>query len=117
MGVAGPPYPFPLPAGRNVGIVTISGGVGVWLADACERHGLAVPELNDDIQNDLRAFIPDYGGVSNPVDITAQALELGGNIAAIERLYAAPEIDSVAVNAFMTSNRKDSLFTKAPGFT
>jgi len=92
----------PLPAGRNVGIVTISGGVGVWLADACERHGLAVPELDDHIQNDLRAFIPDYGGVSNPVDITAQALELGGNIAAIERLYAAPEIDSVAVNAFMT---------------
>ena len=92
----------PLPAGRNIGIVTISGGVGVWLADACERHGLAVPELDDDIQNDLRAFIPDYGGVSNPVDITAQALELGGNIAAIERIYDAPEIDSVAVNAFMT---------------
>lgn len=92
----------PLPAGRNVGIVAISGGVGVWLADACERHGLKVPELDGDVQNDLRAFIPDFGGVSNPVDITAQALEVGGNIGAIERLYASPQIDSLAVNAFMT---------------
>ena len=92
----------PLPAGRNVGIVAISGGAGVWLADACERHGLKVPELAADVKNDLGAFIPDYGGVSNPVDITAQALEQGGNIAAIERLYASPQIDSVAVNAFMT---------------
>ena len=92
----------PLPTGRNVGIVAISGGAGVWLADACERHGLKVPELDSDVQKDLRAFIPDYGGVSNPVDITAQALEMGGNIATIERLYAAPGIDSLAVNAFLT---------------
>jgi len=92
----------PLPVGRNVGIVTISGGVGVWLADACARRSLNVPELDADVQNDLSAFIPDYGGVSNPVDITAQALEVGGNIAAIDRLYATPEIHSIAVSAFMT---------------
>ncbi len=90
----------PLPKGRNVGIVTISGGVGVWLADACERRGLAVPELGGACQQDLRGFIPDYGGVSNPVDITAQALELGGNIRAIERLYVEPGIDSLAAVAF-----------------
>ncbi|MDA0230090.1 MAG: acetate--CoA ligase family protein [Proteobacteria bacterium] len=91
----------PLPKGRNVGIVTISGGVGVWLADACERQGLSVPELDTDVQTDLRSFIPDYGGVSNPVDITAQALEQGGNVAAIERLYDSPQIDSVIVAASM----------------
>jgi acyl-CoA synthetase (NDP forming) len=92
----------PLPMGRNVGIVAISGGAGVWLADACERHGLKVPELDGAVQKDLRGFIPDFGGVSNPVDITAQALDQGGNIATIERIYASPQIDSLAVNAFMT---------------
>jgi acyl-CoA synthetase (NDP forming) len=90
----------PLPEGRNVGIVTISGGVGVWLADACEKRGLGVPELGEAAQRDLRGFIPDYGGVSNPVDITAQALELGGNIRALERLYGEPGIDSLAAVAF-----------------
>lgn len=90
----------PLPKGRNIGIVTISGGVGVWLADACERRGLSVPELSNACQEELRGFIPNYGGVSNPVDITAQALELGGNIRAIERLYAEPGIDSVVAVAF-----------------
>ena len=49
------------------------------------------------MQNDLRAFIPDYGGVSNPVDITAQALEHGGNVGAIERLYASRQVDSLVV--------------------
>lgn len=48
----------PLPAGENVGIVTISGGVGVWLADICEAHGLKVPELKRDLQDDLRALFP-----------------------------------------------------------
>ena len=91
----------PLPTGANVGIVTISGGVGVWLADACEKHGLKVPELEAGLQGDLRAFIPDFGGVSNPVDITAQAIEQGGNIAAIELLYKSPQIDSLAVVASM----------------
>jgi len=91
----------PLPGGPNIGIVTISGGVGVWLADICETHGLKVPELRGELQDQLRGFIPDYGGVTNPVDITAQAMEQGGNIDAIELLYASPQIDAVAVVASM----------------
>ena len=92
----------PLPSGRNVGVVTISGGVGVWLADVCEKHGLKVPELESGLQEQLRAFIPDYGGVTNPVDITAQAMEQGGNIGAIELLYNSPQTDAVAVVASMS---------------
>ena len=91
----------PLPAGRDVGIVTISGGVGVWLADLCEKRGLQVPELESGVQDALRQFIPDYGGVSNPVDITAQAMEQGGNVGAIELLYNSPQTDAVAVVASM----------------
>ena len=104
----------PLPKGDNVGIVTISGGVGVWLSDVCAQHGMQVPELAEGVQDDLRRFIPDYGGVSNPVDITAQAMELGGNIGAIELMYGAPQIDSVAVvaslaEATMVVAEKDDL--------
>jgi acyl-CoA synthetase (NDP forming) len=34
-----------LPAGNRVAICTSSGGAGVWMADACVRAGLEVPEL------------------------------------------------------------------------
>jgi len=102
----------PLPKGNNIGIVTISGGVGVWLSDVCAQHGMQVPELADDVQDDLRRFIPDYGGVSNPVDITAQAIELGGNISAIELMYDSPQIDSVAV---VTSLAEETMVTAEKG--
>lgn len=95
----------PLVKGSNVGIVTISGGVGVWLADICEKYNLRVPELKKDLQDKLRYFIPDYGGASNPVDITAQALEQGGNLSAIKLLYNCNEINYIIVVAPMTETK------------
>ncbi len=91
--------------GSNVGIVTISGGVGVWLADICEKYNLQVPELKKELQDKLRYFIPDYGGASNPVDITAQALEQGGNLSAIKLLYNCNEINLIIVVAPMTETK------------
>ena len=83
--------------GRRIGIVSITGGGGVWLADACADRRLEVPPLDAERQKDLRKFVPDFGGIGNPVDITAQALELGGRCEAIDLLYDAPEIDAIAV--------------------
>src|SRR5215472_8589386 len=47
--------------GRRVGVVTTSGGAGIWMADACERHGLTVPELSAPTQAALRALMPPFG--------------------------------------------------------
>jgi len=60
------------PNGDRLGIVTISGGVGVQMADAAEDYGLSVPEMPADAQRELKALLP-YAAVRNPVDITAQA--------------------------------------------
>jgi len=64
----------PPPQGRGVALVTISGGAGVLLADRAEEVGLAVPALAPEIQAQLRRHLPDYAGVSNPVDTTATFL-------------------------------------------
>lgn len=62
----------PLPKGRRVGIVTTSGGAGVWMADACELAGLDVPLLDESTQQALSAYVPSFGSTVNPVDMTAQ---------------------------------------------
>jgi acetate---CoA ligase (ADP-forming) len=62
-----------LPRGNRLGIVTISGGAGVLMADAAEREGLAVPPMPEQVQRWLLESNP-LGAPRNPVDITAQAV-------------------------------------------
>ena len=60
-------------AGNRLGIVSVSGGAGIQLADAAERHGLTVPPMPADAQRAVLDLIP-YASAVNPVDCTAQAL-------------------------------------------
>jgi acyl-CoA synthetase (NDP forming) len=60
------------PAGRRLGLVTLSGGVGVQMADAAEDYGLEVTPMPEDAQRELKQLLP-YAAVRNPVDVTAQA--------------------------------------------
>jgi acetate---CoA ligase (ADP-forming) len=83
------------PAGRNVGIVTTSGGAGVWLADACEVAGLAVPELDAARQAELRLLMPSYGSPRNPVDVTAEIVNRAGVVKPLELVLSSPQIDMV----------------------
>jgi acyl-CoA synthetase (NDP forming) len=59
------------PAGRRLGIVTISGGAGVLMADAAQDRGLEVPALPPAVQAELKAVLP-FAAVRNPIDVTAQ---------------------------------------------
>ena len=56
--------------GKRMAIVTLSGALGAILADKFIGAGLEVPTLPADVQQALRNGIPDYGMVSNPVDVT-----------------------------------------------
>ena len=58
----------PLPAGRNVAILTNGGGPGILAADACEGDGLNVPPLPDGVRRELAGFLPAEAALSNPVD-------------------------------------------------
>ncbi len=59
------------PAGKRVGLITISGGGGVLMADAAEEHGLDIARMPDDAQAQLREIVP-FCAPRNPVDVTAQ---------------------------------------------
>ncbi len=62
-----------LPSGNRVAILTNAGGAGIIAADACERLGIEVPSLGEDIRERLRAFLPPEAGYGNPVDMIATA--------------------------------------------
>jgi acetate---CoA ligase (ADP-forming) len=61
------------PTGRRLGLVTISGGVGVLMADAAEDYGLNVAPMPEAAQASLTDLIP-FAAPRNPVDVTAQIL-------------------------------------------
>jgi acetyltransferase len=60
----------PRPAGRRVGILTGSGGIGAELSDLCSRSGLEVPELSAELRDGLASYLPGYAGLGNPIDTT-----------------------------------------------
>jgi len=63
----------PLPAGDRVAIVGNAGGLNVLAADAAEAAGLQVVELSAALQQQFADFAPHLAGVSNPVDLGADA--------------------------------------------
>ena len=60
-----------LPRGRKVGIVSVSGGAGVLMADAAIACGLELPELPIAAQAEIKQLIP-FSAPRNPIDSTAQ---------------------------------------------
>ncbi|MCZ9766407.1 acetate--CoA ligase family protein [Pseudomonas aeruginosa] len=63
----------PIPVG-GVAMMGESGAVKALVLDLCEELGLALPHVSDDNSPALRAALPDFVGVSNPLDLTAQGL-------------------------------------------
>ena len=61
----------PAPAGRRVGIVTISGGAGVLLADELEDRGLETPDFSKLTKEKLSSVLPVFIHPGNPLDHTA----------------------------------------------
>ncbi|WP_456386077.1 acetate--CoA ligase family protein [Profundibacter sp.] len=59
--------------GDRLGILTVSGGAGVLMADAAEAEGIAVPPMPDTAVQRLLERNP-FSAPYNPVDITAHAL-------------------------------------------
>jgi acyl-CoA synthetase (NDP forming) len=101
-----------LPAGKRMAICTSSGGAGVWMADACVRAGLDVPELDVPTRAAIDIHLPSYGTSQNPVDSTAQGVHKLG-YAAFARLAAqSPVIDGVIV--VVTARRSAFLLDDQP---
>ena len=80
-----------LPAGKRMAICTASGGAGVWMADACVRAGLEVPELDAATRAAIDVHLPSYGTSQNPINSTAQGVHKLGyaRLCAARRAVAA----------------------------
>ncbi len=61
------------PPNNKVGIVTVSGGVGVLMADDAASRGLDVEELPKATQAKFLELVP-FAGVRNPLDVTGQII-------------------------------------------
>jgi len=61
-----------LPKGRGMALVAPSGGICGVAADECHLAGLEVPELDAETQAVIRQYVPSFGAVRNPVDVTQQ---------------------------------------------
>src|SRR3954447_1331795 len=96
----------PLPKGDRVGVVTVSGGGGIWAADTVSAQGLQVPELPSPIQAEIRKLLPSYGAARNPIDVTAQGVHSGGLQKSIELLGASDDIDAILVVLSLSSDTR-----------
>jgi acetate---CoA ligase (ADP-forming) len=80
--------------GRNLAVVTISGGACDLAADAAEALGLHYPPFADATISRLRELLPDYATPQNPLDATGAAVAnapLFG--AALTTVAADPAVD------------------------
>ena len=62
-----------LPGNDRVAMITVSGGVGVLMADDADRRGLTVPPLPEAAQRRMRELVP-FAAPRNPIDVTGQVL-------------------------------------------
>lgn len=74
-----------LPKSARTGIITVSGGVGVIMADAAEDAGLELPPLPETTQERMKALVP-FAGTRNPLDVTAQFIN---DATLMETMYGA----------------------------
>ena len=93
----------PLPKGDRVAVVTVSGGAGIWGADAVALQGLQVPELSEPVQAEISKLMPSYGTARNPIDVTAQGVTSGGLQKSVDLLTVSDEVDAILVVLSLSS--------------
>jgi acyl-CoA synthetase (NDP forming) len=61
------------PVSRGTASVGASGGALIAATDAAEFHGVPTPQPPEDMREKLRPFVPEFGSLRNPCDLTAMA--------------------------------------------
>lgn len=70
------------PKARGVAVMGASGGGLIAATDAAEKHAVTMPQPNDATKERIRPFMPDFGALRNPCDLTAMVTRdnaLAGN--------------------------------------
>ena len=85
------------PAGNRVGVLTLSGGAGVLLADRCIENGLELPTLTEATREKLSKTLVSFASFANPVDATAHGYndDFASYGKAVRMVLDDPNIDQV----------------------
>jgi acetate---CoA ligase (ADP-forming) len=87
---------LPVPGGRRLAIMTLSGGEGVMATDACVMNGLEMAQLEGRTYNRLKAVFPPWEIPVNPLDGGAcLEFHLSDVATFLEALAAIPEDEQV----------------------
>lgn len=88
-----------LPKGNRVAIISGPGGPAVSSADACEKAGLQLAELNQNIKRKIQEILPEFGtSVKNPVDLSlAVAFDEALNHKAAEIVGSDENVDCLLI--------------------
>ena len=94
-----------LPAGRKVGVVTMSGANGTLAADAAADFGLVFPEFEKSTINFLKKLVPPDQILRNPVDI-GFGMTMGKDIRknSMQAVLDDPAVDSLLAIDLAVSN-------------
>lgn len=84
-----------LPQGKNIGIITNAGGLGVLATDAAVKHGLKLATLSEETTEKLSA-LPAAASRNNPVDVLGDALADRYRLA-LEAVSADDHVDMLLV--------------------
>ncbi len=87
-----------LPAGNRLAIITISGGAGILMTDEIIAGGMELATLAPRTLEKLREFVPSFGSLLNPVDVTAAIFNDTSLInRTLQAIIDDPNVDTVAM--------------------
>lgn len=87
-----------LPAGNRLAIITISGGAGILMTDEIVSGGMELAQLAPRTLEKLREFVPSFGSLINPVDVTAAIFNDTSLInRTLQTIIDDPNVDMVAM--------------------
>jgi len=97
---------LPLMKGRNIGIISITGGGAIMATDACARHGLSLAKLSEDSLKKLKTLAPPWQHLGNPADIWPPSMIAGNPLHTVL---------ATVIETFAADDNVDGLFIILPG--
>ena len=97
---------LPLMRGREVGIVSTSGGAAIMAADACASENLEVARLSAPTKGGLQELSPPWMRATNPLDYWPMS---------IHSRKSAPEVGKKGVRDFLADHKVDAVI-HVPGY-
>lgn len=98
------------PQGSRAGIVSISGGAAILMADASAAAGLAVHSLSRDTRSALEELLPEFATPGNPLDVTGRPLwEEGMLHGALTALGRDPGVDVLLIHVGLAPGVEDRI--------